>query len=355
VLEQRNTRNAANETPELGAKKPFQTRASESVDLVVHSKAMREAYQLAQGVATSDIPVLIQGETGAGKGAIVEYIRSCRSSQNSPFLWVNCGGVPAQLVESTFFGHERGSFTGAAERSKGLFEAAHGGTLVLDEIGELCPAAQAVLLRVLDTQRFSRVGSTRELHVDVRILAATHRDLEQMCERNEFRRDLLYRLNACVISVPPLRERPEDIEPLAFHFLRRLERAGECHVTEIDAPALRMMKDHSWPGNVRELYNAIRRGASVARGHRLTISDLPSSVQDGGRREAVQGPWPSQQSAEPAGQEETRWDLRARLKELEADLIRAALDKADGNKTECARLLQIPYRTCVRKIKLLRI
>jgi DNA-binding NtrC family response regulator len=316
---------------------------------------MREAYQLAQDVAPSDIPVLIQGETGVGKGAIAEYIRSCRPCQNSPFLWVNCGSIPAQLVENTFFGHERGAFTGAAERAKGLFEAAHGGTLVLDEIGELCPSAQAALLRVLDTQRFSRVGSTRELHVDVRILAATHRDLEQMCDRSEFRRDLLYRINASVISIPPLRERPEDIEPLALHLLRRLEGAGDCQVTEIDGRAIRSMKDYSWPGNVRELYNAIRRGAAVARGHRLTTSDLPSSVHDGGRTEAIQGPWPGQQSAEPAGQDETRWDLRAQLKEFEADLIRAALDEAGGNKAKCARLLRIPYRTCVRKIELLRI
>jgi DNA-binding NtrC family response regulator len=314
---------------------------------------MREVCQLARKLARSDIPVLIQGETGVGKGVVAEYIRSCRSSQDSPFLWLNCGSIPAQLAESTLFGHERGAFTGAAERSKGLFEAAHGGTLVLDEIGELCSSAQAALLRVLDTHRFSRVGSTRELHVDVRILAATHRDLEQMSERGEFRRDLLYRINAGVISIPPLRERPEDIEPLALHFLRHLHRAGGSQVTEIDAQAIRVMKDHPWPGNVRELHNAVRRGAAVARGHQLTANDLPSSVHGGGRGAASENRRPSPQLDRASTPEEMRWGLRAQLREYEASLIRTALDKARGNKTECARLLQIPYRTCVRKIELL--
>jgi DNA-binding NtrC family response regulator len=316
---------------------------------------MREVYRLATNVATSDIPVLIEGETGVGKGLIAECIHSCRSSRNEPFIWVNCGSIPAQLVESTFFGHERGAFTGAVDRSTGLFEAAHGGTLVLDEIGELGPSAQAALLRVLETHRFSRVGSTRELQVDVRILAITHRDLEHMCEQNEFRRDLLYRINASVISIPPLRKRPEDIEPLARHFLRRLEQADDCQVTEIDEQVIRLMKEYYWPGNVRELHNAIKRGAAVARDRRLAAGDLPSSIRGGGRTAATQNSSPGPQLGKACSLQETSWDLRARMKEYEATLIRAALEKARGNKTECARLLQIPYRTCVRKIDLLSI
>jgi DNA-binding NtrC family response regulator len=312
---------------------------------------MREVCHLARNLATSDIPVLLQGETGVGKGVVAEYIRSCQASQDSPFVWINCGSVPAQLAESTLFGHERGAFTGAAARSIGLFETAHGGTLVLDEIGELGSSAQAALLRVLDTHRFSRVGSTRELHVDVRILAATHRNLEQMCEQNQFRRDLLYRINAGVITIPPLRERPEDIEPLALHFLRRLGRVGGAQVTEIDARAVQAMKEHTWPGNVRELHNAVRRGAAVARGHQLTASDLPSSVLGGGRRAASDNRRSTPQQDRVSASEATRRGLRAQLREYEASLIRAALHEARGNKTECARLLQIPYRTCVRKIE----
>jgi transcriptional regulator with PAS, ATPase and Fis domain len=282
---------------------------------------------------------------------------------------VNCGAIPGQLLESTLFGHMRGSFTGAYQDHKGVFEAAEGGTVLLDEIGELPPAAQAALLRVLDLKQVIRVGSTKEIPVDVRVIAATHRDLEAMCDTGAFRRDLFYRLNALPIQIPPLRERPEEIEPLAKRFLREANRANGRKVRGIEPLALARLKAYAWPGNVRELKNAVERAVVIAASDMISMDDLPERVLASLARSGPTpppippsppvatdaGPVPPQgvqakkgRPGPPPAQDES---FKESVRRFEAERLIAALEKTGGNQTEAARLLDIPLRTLAHKIK----
>ena len=238
---------------------------------LVRSPAMRKIYETAQQLADSVIPVLVCGETGTGKELVAEAIHFRGGRRQAPLRCVNCAAIPDSLVESTLFGYERGAFTGAKEQTKGVFEQANGGTVFLDEIGELPILAQAALLRVLETKRFSRVGSSREIAVDVRIVAATNRDLEAANRRGEFRADLLYRLNAIQLSLPALRERPEEIVPLAKYFVEQANADNKCSVRTIDPAAERLLSYYAWPGNVRELRNAIHRAVAISDGVTIPI------------------------------------------------------------------------------------
>jgi DNA-binding NtrC family response regulator len=289
---------------------------------------------------------LLVGETGVGKELVARAIHQGGPRAGRPLVCVNCGAIPTALVESTLFGHEKGAFTGALSSSRGVFGAADGGTVLLDEVGELPAAAQAALLRALESGCIRPVGASREFAVDVRVLAATHRDLEAMCAAGTFREDLLFRLNAFTLRVPPLRERSEEIEPLARRFLAEAQRRGDARVTAIAPAAIHALSRHRWPGNVRELRNAIERAAVIARAGEITVEDLPRSVREAAGSDAFE--------ALAAGESDLLAgdvDLKERVGRYEARIIAAALLRTGGNQSEAARLLGVPVRTLGDKIR----
>jgi DNA-binding NtrC family response regulator len=315
---------------------------------VAESTAMREVLELAERLARGIVPVLLWGETGSGKEVVARFIHESGPRSAGPLICVNCAAIPEQLVESTLFGHERGAFTGAIQQRKGVFEAAHGGTLLLDEIGELAAPTQAALLRVLDTRRVQRVGSTKEIEVDVRIVAATHRDLETMADDGHFRSDLLYRLNAMQVVIPPLRQRRADIVPLALRLLEDASIANARHMSRIDDDALDALERYAWPGNVRELRNVIERAVVIARESVVALSDLPEKVRAAGRASLP----PKAAPPEEARAEEAPIDhLRDEVDRYERGLIVRALEACGGNQTSAARKLGLPLRTLVYKIR----
>jgi len=296
------------------------------------SPKTRALYETVERVAPSDLPVLIQGETGTGKELLARAIHQSSPRCQRPMRSINCAAIPEHLVESELFGHERGAFTGADRRRAGLFEEADGGTLLLDEVGELSAQAQASLLRVLESGRFCRVGGAgSEVAVAVRVIAATNRDLELLSSEGGFRQDLLFRLNAVTLHLPPLRERPEEIRPLAEHFLS--DRSGRRLV--LTPEALGLLERYRWPGNVRELRNVIERAAVISRGERVTADDLPDRVRTAGR----------------GGESDEVQDFRQRIQRYEMELILEALRAAGWNQSEAARRLHMPLRTMVRKIQ----
>jgi DNA-binding NtrC family response regulator/pSer/pThr/pTyr-binding forkhead associated (FHA) protein len=340
-------------------------RRSASLDderITSDSPRMRAVLETALKLARSAIPVLLQGETGTGKEVLSRLVHEGGPRRDKPMICINCGGIPSQLVESTLFGHEKGAFTGATQQHKGVFEAADGGTVLLDEVGELPAVAQATLLRVLETKRITRVGSTKEVEVDVRVLAATHRDLEAMCEKGNFRLDLLYRLNAMTLAIPPLRERREDIAPLAMRFLRQASEANESNVRAIDPDAIALLEGYSWPGNVRELKNAIERAAVITEGDTLAMRDLPervraalgsTSVSSRGTGEVSSPPPPRDATSARASGATPASSFKEQMERLEVEVIVQALRDASGSQTEAARLLKLPLRTLQHKIKTL--
>lgn len=258
---------------------------------------------------------------------------------------LNCAAIPTHLVETTLFGNERGAFTGADTPRRGAFEDAHDGTLLLDEIGELSPGAQAALLRVIETNKVMRVGSTREIPVNVRIVAATHRDLEAMVQSGQFRADLLYRLNGISLVIPPLRARREEVRPLARHFFRRANETHGRQLRRIDERALKLLDVYPWPGNVRELRNAVERAVVIARGEEVTVEDLPDRVQAAYTS--------TQLEDDPSSTALSAKDIKARMQGYEGKMIEDALRGAGGSQTEAARRLEMPLRTFVRKLKAL--
>ncbi len=307
---------------------------------VFASPRMSALRDLIDRVAASTLPVLIRGETGSGKEVVARAIHEASPRASGPMRSVNCGAIPATLIESLLFGHEKGAFTGAERTTAGLFEQAHGGTLFLDEIGELSPAAQAALLRVLETRRLMRVGGVEELEVDVRVVAATHRDLVAMVGEGAFRQDLLYRLNSVTLEVPPLRERPQDLDALIERFLDEASRAGGGRVQGIEDAARSVLRAHSWPGNVRELRNVIERAVVVCAGERVSVDDLPEDL----RR-------PPAPAGEPELDVPADADFRDRVRAYETQLILDALERTDGNQTQAAKLLRMPLRTLVHKMR----
>ena len=290
---------------------------------VIASAAMRRLFTLACRVANSSFPVLISGESGTGKELIARAVHHYSSRANQPFVDLNCAALPEHLMESELFGHERGAFSGADCLKPGLFEAANGGSLFLDEIGELDSRMQAKLLRVLDGQSFFRLGGSRKGSCDVRVLAATNLDLEDAVKTGRFRRDLFHRLDAVHMKVPALRDRLEDIEPLARWFLR------DSGLT-LGPDALEVLRSYRWPGNVRELRNALNKATLFAEDIEVTSGDLPIEI--------VLGASPASESA---------WSLE----ELEQKTIRRVLEQTEGHQQKAADLLGISRRTLIRKLK----
>lgn len=306
------------------------------------SASMGALRNMVERVASARMPVLIVGETGSGKEVVSQAIHE-RSGRNGPLRSVNCGAIPETIIESVLFGHEKGAYTGAERTTPGVFEQASGGTLFLDEVGELSGAAQAALLRVLETHRVVRVGGAEEIEVDVRVLAATHRDLDAMVREGSFRQDLLYRLNTVKLEVPPLRERPDDIAPLTDRFLTEASRENGGAVTEINAEARALLSAYQWPGNVRELRNVVERAVVLCQGGTVSADDLPEVLR--GPREVTPETHP------PPAPNDPNADFKERVRKYETGLILDALRKSNGNQTQAAKMLKMPLRTLVHKIK----
>lgn len=242
------------------------------------SPLMREVYQKANLVASTHTTVLLTGETGVGKSTLAKYIHLGSGSRDKPFIAINCGAIPENLIESELFGHEKGAFTGAVSRKTGRFEQAHGGTIFLDEVGTLTQSAQVKLLYFLQDRIFQRVGGTRDIHVDVRIIAATNADLRSLCSRDMFRQDLMYRLNVFPIEIPPLRERIEDIPLMAMNILARLKQILPGQVEGITREVIEAFENYSWPGNVRELENLLERALILESSIMLTPMSFPPQL-----------------------------------------------------------------------------
>jgi transcriptional regulator with GAF, ATPase, and Fis domain len=325
---------------------------------IVRAEAMLRLYALADRVAANNAPVLILGETGTGKEVIARHLHRESTRSHKRMVVINCAALPATLIESALFGHEKGAFTGADAVKKGVFEEGDGSSVFLDEVGELSPAAQAALLRVLETRRFSRVGSAREIEVDTRIIAATHRDLEAMVDSRTFRADLYYRLNTMTLKVPPLRSRREEIVPLARGFLEQTVERWNTSARDFAAPTLELLSCYDWPGNVRELRNVIERAAVICTGDLLEPEDLPERVRSVvSLRETNIGARPA--GADARASSSPDYDpvelgsvaFRDRVQAYEVKLITDALESARGNQSRAAEMLQMPLRTLVHKIK----
>ncbi len=305
--------------------------------IIGRSRPMRELFETLALVAPSDATVLITGESGTGKELVANAIHQNSPRRDRQFVKVNCAALHENLLESELFGHERGAFTGATAQRKGRFELAHGGTLFLDEIGDMSPATQAKVLRVLQEGEFERLGGTRTLRVDVRVIAATHRDLEAMVAEGAFRQDLYYRLSVVPVRLPPLRERPEDIPVLAGQFLRLYAEKNGKSVAGFTPEAMDLLVRHDWPGNVRELQNAAERAVILCLGDRITPRELPPVL--GGP-----GAPPTEAPATPEPGPPT-------LKDAERELILRTLEKTGGNRTRAARILGISRQTLLNKFK----
>jgi two-component system NtrC family response regulator len=308
-----------------------------STDKIVFCNAkMGSLINMAGRVAASRATILLQGESGTGKELFARLIHNLSPRSEAQIIAVNCGALNENLLESELFGHEKGAFTGATARRIGRFEEADGGTLFLDEIGELSPQVQVKLLRFLQEREFQRLGGNQILHADVRVISATNRDLEQMVKAGGFREDLFYRLNVVTMSLPPLRERKDDIQPLIDHFLARYAKENAKEIREVSSEARDMLFKYDYPGNVRELENIIERAVVIARGNVISIEDLPF-------REGMDV------SAED--KKEDDGVLRRSMEELEKKMIVEALEKSGDHQSRAAALLGISERMLRYKLK----
>ena len=312
-------------------------------EVVVADLQMTRVYELVRKVAAHPITVLVRGETGVGKEVIAAAIHGASARRAGPMVRLNCASLSETLLESELFGHEKGAFSGADSRKHGFFEAAHGGTLFLDEIGEMTPALQAKLLRVLESRKIVRVGGTEEIAVDVRVVCATHRDLEAESRRGNFRADLFFRIGAFTIFVPPLRDRASEIEPLAKLFIQLAATKARRRIPALTPAAVLALRRYGWPGNVRELRNAIER-AMVLHDHGvIDLADLPDSVREG------RGVAPEVTAS--AFTLDGRRDVRDHIAELERNAIAAALEACGANQTEAAKQLGISRRTLIYRME----
>jgi two-component system response regulator HydG len=298
---------------------------------------MVELFDLLAQVAPTDATVLILGESGTGKELVANALHHNSPRASQPFIKVSCAALPETLLESELFGHEKGAFTGAIARREGRFSSAHRGSIFLDEVGEMSSTIQTKLLRVLQEKEFEPLGSTRTMKVDVRVIAATHKDLEKEVREGRFREDLFYRLNVVPVSIPPLRERKEDLPSLAVHFLSFYGEKNRKELKEISPKALDLLIRYDWPGNIRELENCIERAVIVARGQMITPADLPPQIQALSRgKEEDQGIF------FPSG---------LSLQDAEKALILKTLEDTGGNRSRAAEILGINRRTLQIKLK----
>lgn len=345
----------------------------QSRELIGESAATTSLKHLILKVARTDATVLIQGENGTGKELVSNEIFANSQRSNAPYIRVNCAAISETLIESEFFGHEKGSFTGATERREGRFELAHGGTILLDEISEIPPNLQAKLLRVLQEKEFERVGGNKTIKVDVRVLATTNRNLLKEVEEGNFREDLYYRLNVFPLQVPPLRERKEDVPLLANKFLQRIARQHGLKVPGFSKEAMDLLLAHNWPGNVRELQNVIERAAILAEDNQpipaaglglpafgtgrilVPIVPPPAAMPTPAPAPAASTPAAGVPSEEPSGEHSTLLDAATSgnilpLEEVEKLCILDALKKTNGNRTQAASMLKISIRTLRNKL-----
>ncbi|MFQ5543379.1 MAG: sigma-54-dependent transcriptional regulator [Nitrospiria bacterium] len=314
-------------------------------NLIGHSRAMRTIYEKADAVADSDTSILIQGETGTGKELLANALHYNSHRKYGPFITLSCAILNREILESELFGHEKGAFTGALRRKRGRFELADKGTIFLDDVDDIPVELQVKLLRVIEERAFERVGGEQPLKVNVRVICATKKDLQQMVSEGKFREDLYYRLNVVKIELPPLRARREDISLLARHFLKKLckERNKSLHyfTHEVQKVLLR----HDWPGNVRELENIVEHAVTLSKSDRITVDDLPDYIRDVHAQDGMV-------SLDPGGNKQI--NLSEAVSEVEAKLILWALKEAEGNQVKAAKLLNIPRTTLRDKLARLR-
>jgi two-component system response regulator PilR (NtrC family) len=305
-------------------------------NIIGKSAAMEAVFQLVETIAPTTSTVLVTGESGTGKELVARAIHFNSPRKDRPFVALNCGALPETLLESELFGHVRGAFTGAETNKKGLVEVADKGTIFLDEIGEMTAMMQVKLLRVLQERKFRRVGGTEEIEADIRIIAATNRDLSRMVAEGKFREDLFYRINVIPVRLPPLRERTDDIPLLTEHFLGKYATQMDKRVTGLAADAVHCLQLYPWPGNIRELENAIERAVALERSTTIRLTSLPEHIQ--------RGTVPGSAPARDAGLPDSGFDLEQHVQEIEREYLAEALRRANGVKSRAAELLGMSFR-----------
>jgi DNA-binding NtrC family response regulator len=311
-------------------------------DIIGQSPSMKRIFRIVEKVAASETTIMLNGETGSGKGVVARAIHECSPRRGKPFIQINCGATPEGLLESEFFGYRRGAFTGAVADKPGKFEMANGGTIFLDEIGDMSADLQVKVLRVLEEGEFERVGGNETIKVDARIIAATHRDLEEEVQKGNFREDLFYRLYVIPIMLPSLRERKTDIPFLATHFLEEFAQKNRKPPMKVAPEAMPALMNHPWRGNVRELRNLIERIVVLKDGDTLQLQDLPEKVRLGE---------PSAGRGKERATGEEGISFQTAVSEFEKALILSALEKTNWVKNRAADLLKIKRTTLVEKIK----
>ncbi len=309
-------------------------------DIIGHGSAMRKIFKIVEKVASSDTTIMLNGETGTGKGLIARAIHKASARKDQPFIQINCGATPEGLLESEFFGYRRGAFTGATADKAGKFEIAHGGTIFLDEIGDMSADLQVKVLRVLEEGEFERVGGNETIKTDARIIAATHRDLEEEVQKGNFREDLFYRLYVIPIMLPTLKERKADIPYLVSHFIEQFADKKNVSRTKFSDDAMTILANYSWPGNVRELKNLIERLVVLHESDEILPEELPEKIRAASSRTA--------QRKDMSGE---GISFNTAVSEFEKALIISALDRTNWVKNRAAQLLKIKRTTLVEKIK----
>lgn len=311
---------------------------TEQFGMIGVSRKMRDLFEQVKLIAPSETIILIQGETGTGKELLARAIHQLSKRQNQGFFAVNCGALTESLLEAELFGYEKGAFTGAVSQKKGIFEAAHGGSLFLDEVGEISPAMQVKLLRLLENQEIQRVGGRETIPVDVRIISATNKDLKELVASGKFRSDLYYRLNVIALTVPPLRERNEDIPLLADHYLDLFSQKGRRRKPVLNPEALNALMNCPWPGNIRELRNVLERAVVMSRNHEISVDDV--ILPEGGRKGSLKLPGGTKK-------------FRESIDHFKRSVIEETLKKTEGNQTKAAKMLGLQRTYLVRLIRLL--
>ncbi len=311
-------------------------------NIIGNSSAMQSVYDIIQQVAPTQASVLIYGESGTGKELVAHALHGLSTRAKGPFVPVHCAALSDTLLESELFGHEKGAFTGAAGMRKGRFELADGGTLFLDEVSEISPAVQVKLLRVLEERKFERVGGSDLIEVDIRLIAATNKNLRELVDKGEFREDLFFRLDVININLPPLRERDNDISLLCNHFIKELSSANNKKIDGITPDAMNILSSYKWPGNVRELRNTIEKMVILARGDKLTVRDIPPNIRDEVQKSGGVVPTINDSMEITGG---------GSLADIERNMIMKMLEKHNQNRTKAAEELGISRRTLHRKLK----
>ena len=329
------------ERENIELKKELIQEKFETETIISRSPKMKNVIELAMQVAKSDSTVLLQGETGTGKELLAHLIHNHSGRHDRSFIAVHCASLTETLLASELFGHERGAFTGATERKVGRFERAHMGTLFLDEVAEIPESMQVKLLRVLQDGVFERVGGTKSLKVDVRLIAATNKNLAEEVKKGKFREDLFYRINVILLEIPPLRDRKEDIRPLVDHYLKFFCRANNKKNDSVSEDSYKALENYPWPGNIRELRNIVERMVVLSTGSKISIENIPNDIR------TYNAPMPALVSVKVSENSPQEGELRG----MEKELIRKKLSELGGNKSKAAKELGISRRTLYRKIE----